>query len=50
MSKKTEAEWTLHPYNSTTKRCQFDGIHRATSLSANEVTHSMLFGKNKFGK
>lgn len=47
---RTKNEWLLDP--GLTKiglRCHFDGVHKSTNTSHDEITHSMLFGKNRKG-
>ncbi len=48
MSQKTTDEWSLYPegYGST-MRSKWSGVHKATTTSTNEVTHSMLYGKGR---
>lgn len=46
--KRTENEWLLDP--SLTKvglKCTFRGVHRATAVSSNEVTHLERFGNGR---
>jgi len=31
-------------------RCSFDGVHRATNTSNDELTHKMRFGRGRNGK
>ena len=48
--KRSQNEWILDPgLSKVGLRCVFDGVHRATAVSENELTHSMLFGKGRNG-
>lgn len=46
--KRTQNEWLLDPgLTKVGLRCVFDGVHKATAVSDNEISHSMLFGKGR---
>jgi len=46
--KRTTNEWLLDPgLTKVGLRCNFDGVHKATAMSDNEITHSMRFGKGR---
>ncbi|GFN84673.1 spermatogenesis-associated serine-rich protein 1 [Plakobranchus ocellatus] len=46
--KRSDNEWILDPgLTKVGLRCMFDGVHKATAISENELTHSMMFGKGR---
>ncbi|XP_022288535.1 spermatogenesis-associated serine-rich protein 1-like isoform X3 [Crassostrea virginica] len=45
---RTRNEWLLDPgLTKVGLRCNFDGVHRATNTSSDEITHRMLFGRGR---
>lgn len=51
-SQKTDKEWMLYsegPGYDSTLRSTWDGVHKSSQTSQNEVTHSMRFGKGRIG-
>ncbi|XP_033104354.1 spermatogenesis-associated serine-rich protein 1-like [Anneissia japonica] len=52
MTRQTYGEWTYYPDNTVGKKCFFTGSsgeiqHINNLTSANEITHSMLYGKRR---
>ena len=49
---RTDHEWSLYPegqgYDSTL-RATWDGVHKASTTSNNEVTDTMRFGRGRIG-
>ncbi|XP_021376836.1 spermatogenesis-associated serine-rich protein 1-like isoform X2 [Mizuhopecten yessoensis] len=46
--KRSSNEWLLDPgLTKVGLRCSFDGVHKATNVSSNEITHKMLFGRGR---
>lgn len=45
---RTRNEWLLDPgLTKVGLRCNFEGVHRATNTSSDEITHRMLFGRGR---
>ena len=45
---RTNKEWLLDPdLSNKGMKCTFDGEHKATRTSSNELTHQMLFGRGR---
>ena len=45
---RTSNEWLLDPdLSNKGMKCTFNGEHKATRTSSNELTHQMLFGKGR---
>ncbi|ESO84867.1 hypothetical protein LOTGIDRAFT_204677 [Lottia gigantea] len=46
--RRSNTEWLLDPdHHRVGLRCYFNGSHKATMTSERELSHSMLFGKNR---
>ena len=46
--KRSDNEWLLDPgLTNIGLKCVFDGTHKATNTSNNEITHTMLFGRGR---
>ncbi|XP_041354401.1 spermatogenesis-associated serine-rich protein 1-like [Gigantopelta aegis] len=46
--KRSDNEWLLDPdLTNIGLRCVFDGTHKATNTSENEITHTMLYGRGR---
>jgi len=46
--KRSRNEWLLDPgLTKVGLKCTFNGVHRATAISEDELTHSMRFGKGR---
>ena len=54
MARCSKQEWGMYPEGpkgyDATLRCTFDGKHKATNQSQEEITHAMLLGKSRLGK
>lgn len=47
---RSKEEWLLDPgHKRVGLRCVFDGVHKATLISDNEMSDSILFGKGRQG-
>lgn len=48
MSRRTTEEWAMYPEGyDVTMRCTWEGIHKASSLSADEFSHFTLYGNKR---
>ncbi|XP_005097973.1 spermatogenesis-associated serine-rich protein 1 [Aplysia californica] len=46
--KRSNNEWLLDPgLTKVGLRCMFEGVHKATATSVDEINHSMMFGKGR---
>lgn len=45
---RTNSEWLLDPgLSNKAMKCTFDGEHKASRTSSDEITHKMLFGRGR---
>lgn len=46
--RQTDNEWLLDPgLSSKGMKCTFNGVHKATDTSSDEITHKMLYGRGR---
>ena len=49
--RQTDNEWLLDPgLSKKGMKCTFEGVHKATNTSSDEITHKMLYGRGRTGK